>query len=361
MSIPVPNIAALDRLKSQLLTSGLSEKNNDLFQVINQLIDFLRQSINLTASQIIAITPGPTPTPSKLIVIGSPPESCCDDSETGGLGLPLGGALPYFKLGSVIFSDGARLSEDNTNLFWSIVLQALGIGGAPVAGDRLLVNGNIRLSGATPQISFPSSNGTKLDFAGGSSIIVQEASWGLQLGAGVGQGAATGFVRIVTGDGEVLRVGGGAKATLIGLLDISNAISGQIKFPATQNPSADANTLDDYEELTWTPVDTSGAGLAFSSVTGLYIKIGKAVFISGVLQYPVTADGSNTQIGGLPFTNANIFNQMLVDSPGLGTDVFLFVNNSTTDLQLYNNAGVRYTNNQLSGKAVIFSGTYFQA
>lgn len=52
----MPDIVALDRLKSQLLTSGLQERNQALFQVINQLIDFLRQSINLTASQITAIT-----------------------------------------------------------------------------------------------------------------------------------------------------------------------------------------------------------------------------------------------------------------------------------------------------------------
>lgn len=32
----------LDRLKSQLMTSGLQQKDNSLFQVINQLIDFLR-------------------------------------------------------------------------------------------------------------------------------------------------------------------------------------------------------------------------------------------------------------------------------------------------------------------------------
>ena len=33
----------LDRLKSQLMTSGLQQKDNSLFQVINQLIDALRQ------------------------------------------------------------------------------------------------------------------------------------------------------------------------------------------------------------------------------------------------------------------------------------------------------------------------------
>src|SRR4051794_8182039 len=37
------------------------------------------------------------------------------------------------------------------------------------------------------------------------------------------------------------------------LLDISGSGGGQIKFPGTQNPSADANTLDDYEEQAWTP------------------------------------------------------------------------------------------------------------
>ena len=40
----------LDRLKSQLLTSGLQQDNFALFQVINQLIDFLRNNINATQS-----------------------------------------------------------------------------------------------------------------------------------------------------------------------------------------------------------------------------------------------------------------------------------------------------------------------
>lgn len=53
-----PNIKALDRLKSQLLTSGLQERNNALFQVINQLIDYLRQGIDSVQSQINAAGSG---------------------------------------------------------------------------------------------------------------------------------------------------------------------------------------------------------------------------------------------------------------------------------------------------------------
>jgi|PlaIllAssembly_1097288.scaffolds.fasta_scaffold00172_8 hypothetical protein len=42
----------LDRLKSQLLTSGLQQENFALFQVINQLIDFLRNEVAATEAAI---------------------------------------------------------------------------------------------------------------------------------------------------------------------------------------------------------------------------------------------------------------------------------------------------------------------
>jgi hypothetical protein len=54
-----------------------------------------------------------------------------------------------------------------------------------------------------------------------------------------------------------------------------------ITFPATQSASTDANTLDDYEEGTWTP--NQGGGLVvvgtFSS-SGTYTKIGRMVYCS---------------------------------------------------------------------------------
>lgn len=68
-----------------------------------------------------------------------------------------------------------------------------------------------------------------------------------------------------------------AAATLSGLLTLSG---GQIKFPSAQNASADANTLDDYEEGTWTPSITSTAGsISSASATGRYIKIGEKINI----------------------------------------------------------------------------------
>ena len=57
-----------------------------------------------------------------------------------------------------------------------------------------------------------------------------------------------------------------------------------ITFPATQSASSDANTLDDYEEGTWTPNQGSGLTVvgAFSS-SGTYTKIGRQITITGTV------------------------------------------------------------------------------
>ena len=78
-----------------------------------------------------------------------------------------------------------------------------------------------------------------------------------------------------------------------------------ITFPATQSASTDANTLDDYEEGTWTP--SQGAGLtvvgAFSSA-GFYTKIGRNVtvlfYVAGATSVAVAAAGVITS--NLPFS-----------------------------------------------------------
>src|SRR5687767_14546097 len=56
---------------------------------------------------------------------------------------------------------------------------------------------------------------------------------------------------------------------------------GQIMFPAPQNSSTDPNTLDDYQEGSWTPVIGGAGGTSgqtYALHLGRYIKIGKRVF-----------------------------------------------------------------------------------
>jgi hypothetical protein len=75
---------------------------------------------------------------------------------------------------------------------------------------------------------------------------------------------------------------------------------GGIKFPATQVASADANTLDDYEEGTWTP--SVGGTATYSQQGGTYTKIGRLVYVSFILQIATIGTGSNNTITGIPFT-----------------------------------------------------------
>lgn len=87
-----------------------------------------------------------------------------------------------------------------------------------------------------------------------------------------------------------------------GLIDASAANAGQIKFPATQNASANANTLDDYEEGTWTASLTCGGGAAtLSPSTGSYTKIGRLVTLTGKFTVSATTGTGVLTIGGLPF------------------------------------------------------------
>ena len=81
-----------------------------------------------------------------------------------------------------------------------------------------------------------------------------------------------------------------------------------LTFPAAQVASADPNTLDDYEEGTFTPtvIGSTTAGTAtYTTQNGRYTKTGRMVQIE---LYIVWSGGTGTGyllISGLPFTSAN--------------------------------------------------------
>ncbi|MFD3301981.1 hypothetical protein [Aquipseudomonas alcaligenes] len=90
-------------------------------------------------------------------------------------------------------------------------------------------------------------------------------------------------------------------------LTLSN---GQVVFPANQVPSANANTLDDYEEGTWTPVLTFSTpgdlSVAYSAQSGRYTKVGRLVsadFTVVTTTFTHTTASGELQMTGLPFTN----------------------------------------------------------
>lgn len=98
--------------------------------------------------------------------------------------------------------------------------------------------------------------------------------------------------------------------TAAGLIDASGASAGQVKFPATQNASSDANTLDDYEEGSFTPTLTfTTAGdlsVSYTTQLGSYTKIGRLVIVRFTILTSAftftTASGSLAVTTGLSFS-----------------------------------------------------------
>jgi hypothetical protein len=99
--------------------------------------------------------------------------------------------------------------------------------------------------------------------------------------------------------------------TLASTLDLSsktmtfgNVSASGITFPASISASGNANTLDDYEEGTFTPAFTFASGsVTYSEQSGFYVKIGRfvqcniALYISGL-----SSQSGNVTITGMPFT-----------------------------------------------------------
>lgn len=152
----------------------------------------------------------------------------------------------------------------------------------------------------------------------------------------------------------------GTQFNIIGPYVGGNLPTGQIKFPATQNPSSDANTLDDYEEGTWTATVAVGS---ISAQNCRYVKIGSAVLIRGDITY----GGANVapDLGGLPFTSANTGDSGLgiyasgLDSPGAPTAPMAIVPKNSTTINLYGFVLNSLSTLYQSTGAISFSGTYF--
>jgi hypothetical protein len=79
-----------------------------------------------------------------------------------------------------------------------------------------------------------------------------------------------------------------------------------ITFPATQSASSNANTLDDYEEGTWTPEMSFGndtTGITYSTQVGTYEKIGRQVTLRCHICFTNNGSGSGiAKLSGFPFT-----------------------------------------------------------
>lgn len=145
-----------------------------------------------------------------------------------------------------------------------------------------------------------------------------------------------------------------------------------IAFPDTQSASSDANTLDDYEEGTFTPT-FSTVTVGNGALYGYYTKTGNIVSISFGLIFGSTTSigGVVNGVGGLPFTakniNANAFQNISGNAWKVGTGwTGLFAglinnaNNYSYPLTTSTLATITSTTpySWASGDSLNFTGTY---
>ena len=145
---------------------------------------------------------------------------------------------------------------------------------------------------------------------GGGVITTADSSGNLSLLSGATTVVAVTATCVdVTGTlaatGASTFTGTGKFATTIGVGNATPSASGSgITFPATQSASSDANTLDDYEEGTWTPSWTSLTVVGTPTYSGTYVKVGKNIFCQLTIASTTTtaSTANSTSFTGFPFS-----------------------------------------------------------
>lgn len=169
-----------------------------------------------------------------------------------------------------------------------------------VVGDGKGVRRNTSNGSDNGYISF-SGGGAVNDATRGGSLTL----FGNEFGSGFG-----GHAQFVCGDhadGKI-RLYRGDLATMLEIANSVDSISipkGQLKFPASANASADSNTLDDYEEGTFSSTITGASGTAggYAAQNGMYVKWGSAVAVWFDVQLSsVGSLSGNISVGGFPFS-----------------------------------------------------------
>jgi hypothetical protein len=246
--------------------------------------------------------------------------------------------------GSKVLTTGSALVFDGTSL---------GVGtSSPVltAAGR----GNVTINGSSTAI-------IALAVGGSAKGWVFHDNTNMEINAG-----SAGALSLLTGGVNRLFIDASGNSKFGGNISVGGVTvttSGTgITFPATQNASSDANTLDDYEEGTFTPTDGSGAGLSITFNNAKYTKIGRLVYISiSTIVYPATANTAAASIAGLPFTNsaADAALSALVSASAFANRGLVIATNSF--IFLYPTASASQAlNSQLSGTTIYGLSAVYQ-
>jgi len=261
------------------------------------------------------------------------------------------GGFSNVTIGTGVAFTAGTLSATGSGGTVTSVAQSFTGGLISVAGSPITTSGTLALtvagtSGGVPYFSSASTWATSaaltasaLVVGGGAGAAPATTTTGTGVVTALGVNTGTAGAFVVNGgalgtpsSGTVTNLTGTASININGTVGATTATTGKfttvqaattmgvgaatpsasgagITFPATQSASTDANTLDDYEEGTWTPAVTFGGaavGVTYSIYnTGQYTKVGRIVTVCGILD--LSSKGTsvgNVSITGLPFSGS---------------------------------------------------------
>ena len=234
-----------------------------------------------------------------------------------------------------------RGTDANTGIFFPAA-DTIGFseGGAEVA--RFDSSGNFLVGTATPSASYG-----RITVSGSGISITPDTAAKFQIGR-YSAGAPYSYIKMgstssgfkftdPTDSYDLMALSSTGALSLYGASVSANGVG--ITFPATQSASSDANTLDDYEEGTWTPAITqSGATFTYSYQIGRYTKIGNVVTIIATLGWSAKSGGSgNVGYSGLPFSSLNVSSTYQMITCGEFSGFTLPVGTTVMDAEILTN------------------------
>ena len=223
---------------------------------------------------------------------------------------------------AVTFTQAMTLDSNGNLLVGTSSLNRLGSGSS---GTAIQLNAS-----GTPEVYISTASVNSGDFVGTlnfgttgtSSATKRSALIASTLTAASGTQVTGNLVFYTNSAGtlnQTLAISPTGSVALLNGVTTANGVG--ITFPATQSASSDANTLDDYEEGTFTPTLTFGGGstgLTYTTRVGRYTKVGNLVTV--FIRVTTANSGSSTgsaNISGLPFVSNGASDNYQVAYTGL--------------------------------------------